>query len=89
MSHVTCVCVSCDHHVTCRAAFQFGVKMNDGRKTRRQGVKNDKAKLDREWQQISQVRREGGRKGREGEEGGRGRVRGGGGEGKREEVMDT
>ena len=30
--------------------------MNDGRKTRRQGVKNEKAKLDREWQQISQVR---------------------------------
>ena len=29
--------------------------MNDGRKTRRQGVKNEKAKLDREWQQISQV----------------------------------
>lgn len=38
-----------------RAAFQYGVKMNDGRKTRRQGVKNDKAKIDREWQQISQV----------------------------------
>ena len=38
-----------------RAAFQYGVKMNDGRKTRRQGVKNEKAKLDREWQQISQV----------------------------------
>ena len=29
--------------------------MNDGRKTRRQGVKNEKAKLNREWQQISQV----------------------------------
>lgn len=29
--------------------------MNDGRKTRRQGVKDEKAKLDREWQQISQV----------------------------------
>ena len=29
--------------------------MNDGRKTRRQGAKNEKAKLDREWQQISQV----------------------------------
>lgn len=38
-----------------RAAFQYGVKMNDGRKTRRQGVKNEKAKLNREWQQISQV----------------------------------
>ena len=52
-----CYCLmSCDVcHVTCRAAFQYGVKMNDGRKTRRQGVKNDKAKLDREWNQISQV----------------------------------
>lgn len=40
---------------TCRAAFQYGVKMSDGRKTRRQGAKNDKAKLNREWQQISQV----------------------------------
>jgi IK cytokine len=38
-----------------KAAFQYGVKMNDGRKTRRQGVKNDKAKLNREWQQISQI----------------------------------
>lgn len=48
----TCMCpVSSD----CRAAFQYGVKMSDGRKTRRQGVKNDKAKLNREWQQISQV----------------------------------
>uniref|UniRef100_A0A1X7UYX3 RED-like N-terminal domain-containing protein n=1 Tax=Amphimedon queenslandica TaxID=400682 RepID=A0A1X7UYX3_AMPQE len=28
-----------------KAAFQFGVKMNDGCKTRRQGVKNEKAKL--------------------------------------------
>ena len=48
-----------------RAAFQYGVKMNDGRKTRRQGVKNEKAKINREWQQISQVRgrgREGGRR---------------------------
>ena len=39
-----------------RAAFQYGVKMNDGRKTRRQtGANKEKAKLDREWQQISQV----------------------------------
>jgi hypothetical protein len=42
-----------------RAAFQYGVKMNDGRKTRRFGGLNDKAKekakLNREWQQISQV----------------------------------
>ena len=42
--------------VLCRAAFQYGVKMNDGRKTRRQaGANKEKAKLDREWQQISQV----------------------------------
>lgn len=46
-----CVNVDC----LLRAAFQYGVKMNDGRKTRRQGAKNEKAKLDREWQQISQV----------------------------------
>ena len=39
----------------CRAAFQYGVKMSDGRKTCRQGAKNDKVKLNREWQQISQV----------------------------------
>jgi IK cytokine len=42
-----------------RAAFQYGVKMNDGRKTRRFGGLNDKAKekakLNREWQQISQI----------------------------------
>ncbi|RDD36475.1 Protein Red [Trichoplax sp. H2] len=38
-----------------KAAFQFGVKMADGRKTRRQGVKDDKSKLDREWQQISNI----------------------------------
>lgn len=45
--------------LSCRAAFQYGVKMNDGRKTRRYGGLNDKAKekakLNREWQQISQV----------------------------------
>ena len=44
-----------------RAAFQYGVKMNDGRKTRRYGGLSDKArekaKFNREWQQISQVRR--------------------------------
>ena len=44
-----------------RAAFQYGVKMNDGRKTRRFGGLSDKArekaKLNREWQQISQVRK--------------------------------
>ena len=43
---------------SCRAAFQYGVKMNDGRKTRRQQgrANKEKAKLDRKWQQISQVR---------------------------------
>lgn len=39
-----------------RAAFQYGVKMADGRKTRRAaGKKDDKAKLDRELQKINQV----------------------------------
>jgi IK cytokine len=37
-----------------KAAFQFGVKMNDGRKTRKaqKTEKNEKAQLDRQWQQI-------------------------------------
>lgn len=44
-----------------RAAFQYGVKMSEGRKTRRfTGGQNDKAKekakLNRQWQQINQVR---------------------------------
>lgn len=39
----------------CRAAFQFGIKMSEGRKTRRAGPKDEKAKLDRDWQKISQV----------------------------------
>ena len=38
-----------------RAAFQFGIKMSEGRKTRRAGPKDEKAKLDRDWQKISQV----------------------------------
>ncbi|CAF1192282.1 unnamed protein product [Rotaria magnacalcarata] len=39
-----------------KAAFQYGVKMNDGRKTRRGvGPKDDKQKLEREWQQISKI----------------------------------
>jgi IK cytokine len=40
-----------------RAAFQFGVKMNDGRKTRRAAFdpKIEKAKIDKEWNQISQI----------------------------------
>lgn len=40
-----------------RAAFQFGVKTNDGRKTRRVGFdpKAEKARLDKEWTQISKI----------------------------------
>lgn len=37
-----------------KAAFQYGMKMADGRKTRGKiGQKNEKAKLDKEWNQIS------------------------------------
>ena len=37
-----------------KAAFQYGMKMSDGRKTRGKiGAKNEKAKLDKEWNQIS------------------------------------
>ena len=36
-----------------KAAFQYGVKMQDGRKTRKHKTeKNEKAELDREWQKI-------------------------------------
>ncbi|XP_077983588.1 protein Red-like [Glandiceps talaboti] len=39
-----------------KAAFQFGVKMSEGRRTRRAGgEKNEKAELDREWQKISRI----------------------------------
>ncbi|CAF1403715.1 unnamed protein product [Adineta ricciae] len=39
-----------------KAAFQYGVKMNDGRKTRRgAGPKDEKQKVEREWQQISKI----------------------------------
>jgi IK cytokine len=39
-----------------KAAFQYGVKMNEGRKTRRsKGGKNEMAKINREWQQISAI----------------------------------
>lgn len=38
-----------------RAAFQYGVKMSDGRKTRRAGPKDEKAELDRQWQQIQNI----------------------------------
>ncbi|XP_074649782.1 protein Red-like [Tubulanus polymorphus] len=38
-----------------KAAFQYGVKMADGRKTRRAGPKDEKAQLDREWQKIQNI----------------------------------
>ncbi|XP_065186504.1 protein Red-like isoform X2 [Sycon ciliatum] len=41
-----------------KAAFQYGVKMNAGRKTRRfgkGGEKDEKAKIDREWKKISNM----------------------------------
>ncbi|CAF0832408.1 unnamed protein product [Didymodactylos carnosus] len=38
-----------------KAAFQYGVKMSDGRKTRKSGPKDEKQKIDREWQQISKI----------------------------------
>lgn len=40
-----------------KAAFQFGVKMGDGRKTRNKpgDAKDQKTKLDKEWNQISKL----------------------------------
>lgn len=38
-----------------RAAFQYGVKMADGRKTRRAGPKDEKKELDKEWQKIQNI----------------------------------
>ena len=40
-----------------KAAFQFGIKMHEGRKTRtKAGAQmSEKQKLDREWQQISNL----------------------------------
>lgn len=42
-----------------RAAFQYGVKMNDGRRTRKavggKTEKDERAKLDRDWQKIQNV----------------------------------
>ena len=39
-----------------KAAFQYGVKMADGRKTRKvRSEKNEKAELDREWSQIQKI----------------------------------
>lgn len=39
-----------------KAAFQYGVKTNEGRKTRRVNEKkDDKGAIDREWKQIQQI----------------------------------
>lgn len=38
-----------------RAAYQFGVKTNDGRKTRKSGADKEKHKLDREYSQITKI----------------------------------
>ncbi|CAL8089240.1 unnamed protein product [Calicophoron daubneyi] len=38
-----------------KAAFQYGVKMADGRRTRRIGPKDEKAELDRQLQQIQSI----------------------------------
>ena len=41
-----------------KAAFQYGVKMTDGRKTRRIGIQKEKdrnSELNREWQQIQKI----------------------------------
>ena len=40
------------HFFNYRAAFQYGVKMADGRKTRRAGPRDDKKEHDREWAKI-------------------------------------
>ena len=39
----------------CLFPLQFGVKMADGRKTRRVKPQNERQKLEREWKQISQI----------------------------------
>lgn len=44
-----------DHVCPCRAAFQYGIKMSEGRKTRRFKETNEKAELDRQWKKISAV----------------------------------
>uniref|UniRef100_A0A803U016 IK cytokine n=1 Tax=Anolis carolinensis TaxID=28377 RepID=A0A803U016_ANOCA len=38
-----------------KAAFQYGIKMSEGRKTRRFKETNDKAELDRQWKKISAI----------------------------------
>jgi len=38
-----------------KAAFQYGIKMTDGRRSRKHKEKNEKAHLDREWQKIQNI----------------------------------
>jgi len=38
-----------------KAAFQYGLKMADGRRSRKHKDKNEKAHLDREWQKIQNI----------------------------------
>ncbi|XP_061747374.1 protein Red [Nerophis ophidion] len=38
-----------------KAAFQYGIKMSEGRKTRRFKESNEKAELDRQWKKISAI----------------------------------
>ncbi|CAD5117214.1 DgyrCDS6010 [Dimorphilus gyrociliatus] len=38
-----------------KAAFQYGKKMQDGRRTRRQAPKDERKELDREWQKIQNI----------------------------------
>lgn len=38
-----------------KAAFQYGLKMADGRRSRKHKDKNEKAHLDREWQKIQTI----------------------------------
>ena len=48
---------------SCRAAFQYGVKMKDGRKQGKSSSKSEKSKLNSEWNKISaliQKRKDGG-----------------------------
>lgn len=45
----------CDEVFPFRAAFQYGIKMSEGRKTRRFKETNEKAELDRQWKKISAV----------------------------------
>ena len=42
-----------------QAAYQYGMKVSDGRKTKGKiGQKNEKAKLDKEWNKVNLKMRE-------------------------------